>query len=270
MSLRDMTIPQMIRITERWLSTDRDILEKTPELSGNIRMLQRVHSGIMAPIAPPENDELKRLQAEQVSADNIFDQKVRGLIMCFAAFAELVVDTHRADRFLQLSRELLPLQLSTVNQTYEEEAGTAISIEAKLNSESKMELSAITIFDGRTLFDEVQDLISSGKRLGVLEDEKKKRQAQAQAPSYDAQRRDARLLWIRTVNVFLDTVDIAEITREERETLRGPILRAEEVVARRKKGEEIKDEESSTPTTGSEDKAISEGQSAGSLDDSGV
>jgi hypothetical protein len=243
MALKDMTIPQMLRITNRWLVKDKAVLEKTPELNGSIRMLQKAHQGLLAPVAPPENEEIKTIQVYQQGTDVIFDRKARGTIMCFAAFAELATDPQRTDRFLQLSKELLPLQLSTVNQTYEEEAGTALAIEAKLNIGIQAELKELSTFGGRTLLDEVRDIVSSGKRIGELEDQKKKLQLELHIPTADSDRREARLLWIRTVNAFLGIVDIAEITKEEREIIRGPVHRAEEVVARRKKGEDIKDED---------------------------
>lgn len=244
MAFKDMTVPQMIRITGRWLSADRGFLEKIPELSGSLRMLQKAHDGLKAPVAAPEIDSIKQIQGEENLTDGHFDRKLRGIVMCFAAFAELVLDNAKAERFLQLSKELLPSQLSTVNLTYEEEAGTAESLETKLTDALKLELSALPTPGGRTLVDEFKDLITFGKRLGVLEDQKKKLQHElAGTPSTDAQRRDARLLWIRTINAFLGIVDIAEISKEEREHLLEPIKSAEEVVSRRKRGEEVKDEE---------------------------
>lgn len=245
MPLKDMTVPQMIRITGRWLGKLRPILESTPELSGSLRMLGKAHDGLLSPvISAATPDPLKAVQAESLTTDRIFDRRVRGTVMTFASFAELSQDEETADRYRELSKQLFPLQLNTVNQTYEEEAGTAEALEKKITPEIEAELAALPTPKGRTMLIEVLDIIKLGRRLGELSDKRAAiEQEQSLTQSAEAKRREARLLWIRTVNAFLGIIEIAEISEEEKEQILAPLQRAEEVITRRKHGEDIKDED---------------------------
>src|SRR5438046_2067237 len=81
---------------------------------------------------------------------------------------------------------------------------------------------------GRTLLTEVLDIIKLGKRIGDLSDQRAAIEKElALTQSADGLRREARLLWIRTVNAFLGIVEIAEITAKEKELVLAPIVKAE-------------------------------------------
>ena len=254
MALKEYSTQQMFRITKSWLDKLRPIIESSAELSGSLVIIKRAHEKLFSPAQAISEtpDPLKAIQDTAKTTDLGHDRYARGSIYTLLAYASVSEEPQLVERYTKLSETLFPLGLETTLKTYEEEAGAVELLEKNLTPEIKQWLSELPVKGGGTLLDWVLAHVAYGKALGDLEDKKDDlKRTQAEAPVTTIPLGEARLFWIRAVNAFLQTVAIAEISEEDRESILAPVKKAEAVIERRKKGEEVADEDdNSEPTPG--------------------
>jgi hypothetical protein len=244
LALRDFTTRQMRRVTARWLGALLPKIESVGGLVGSAYLLRRAHAGLGIPAkSPPEPDPVAPIIAQQRARDSRHDRLGRGAIFMLRAYAELAEDEREQRGYLARIETLFPAGPSTFNLAYEEEAGAVDILESVLASDPALEaeLAALPLRGGGALLDAIKEHIRSGRELGELEDQKRALLAEP-AASDESRLSEARLFWIRAVKNFLGTLSLVEMPGEDRAALLAPVRGAEEVVARRRRGEAVAEE----------------------------
>jgi hypothetical protein len=247
MALKEFTTRQMIRVTGFWLNDGQPKIQENPDLIGSLPLLQRAHQGLLLPPKSTAGSEAEKavqgVQQKQKSVDLSFDRTGRGLIHLLLAHAQFALTAEQEATFLRVLHELFPLHFDTMMQSYEEEAGSVELLEGKLSDEFRQVLKEIPVSKEQNALDKILAHIKAGRELGTLEQKKNTLKdslsPSAKSPGLQA----AKLHWVRTVHMFLSLLAIAKISKEDSDALREPVRKAEEVVARRKRGEVVEEEE---------------------------
>ncbi|AKV01579.1 hypothetical protein AKJ09_08242 [Labilithrix luteola] len=124
-------------------------------------------------------------------------------------------------REIEAARALLtPEGIAIISTSYRNEAGAATLLKSRLGSaaEVKSLLASVVVDKKKTLASFVNERISHGERLGVLEDERAQLRLAATESSAVANV-NARNAWIRAVNALIANAELAGISPEHDATI---------------------------------------------------
>lgn len=253
MGFSDLTQEEMIELTSRLITSEgttvngqlvptmRRFLESQPLLSAMLPLLEAAHAGVLVStkrtvVAPPR---LKEVRERQTQLDATHDPYVRGMLGVLPGLAELVSDPSLKERLLALVQVIIPEGASRTNLSYRRESGAAKRTEARLTLEDKKLLGNISVqIKGHptiVLLQIVEELISVGKELGVLEDEKEAILRNLSAAPSGPTERESINLWVNHITTFVRLVEALKFSAEDEEKLLGPLLEAEQRAVARKK-----------------------------------
>ena len=253
MGFSDLTQEEMIELTSRLITSEgttvngqlvptmRRFLESQPLLSAMLPLLEAAHAGVLVStkrtvVAPPR---LKEVRERQTQLDATHDPYVRGMLGVLPGLAELVSDPSLKERLLALVQVIIPEGASRTNLSYRRESGAAKRTEARLTLEDKKLLGNISVqikgHPTMVLLQIVEELISVGKELGVLEDEKEAILRNLSAAPSGPTERESINLWVNHITTFVRLVEALKFSAEDEEKLLGPLLEAEQRAVARKK-----------------------------------
>jgi hypothetical protein len=259
MSLRSLSTEKMVQISSAWVDPKRHrkTLSALPLVAGLIAPIDAAHEGLLTiqttHATASVDAELALIQEKQGKLDVRHDRKMRGTIGVLGGLAELADTPEEAQALLDLRDRLCPDGLRGTNKSYDEEAGAAKLLPARLDEASLKLLGKIAIPGGK-LSDAVKSWTGAADELGALE-VKKAMLLKEQASGKGARPADvlrARNQWIRVARALESTLAIAgdEATIE---AILGPLHEAEARADRRLGGGEEAPEPAPEAADGAKD-----------------
>ncbi|MEO5728668.1 MAG: hypothetical protein ABI134_01065 [Byssovorax sp.] len=240
MSKNNLTSPTMVTVTTAWTDPkeERPLLASLPQAGALLPSIDKAHRGLLDSQtgASQTNVKLTALQKAQAVLDVRHDRQVRGKYHVLTGFAELADNEEEAAAYLALRDALTPRGLDTVRLSYTDEAGEAELTDRRLTKDDKALLGKLPTPNG-TLLDALKARLKAGRELGDLEKQRAALESQAPAATTPADAVRARNVWIRTVNAFVGLLDLEEgLSEADRETILGPLRRAEQKADRKRAG----------------------------------
>jgi len=176
-TLKDISTPRMVRLTEAWLDPQRERskIEALPSGKALMTQIEVAHTGILSTQKKDTvaSKEITIVSDKQAGVDRTHDRKIRGCWLVLTGFAELADDPNEAEAFLAVRDDLLPNGISVTKNSYEDEAGVVELTEARISDGTRNLLKNLPIPGGK-LLNAVEDWFAAGRELGQLEDQKKK------------------------------------------------------------------------------------------------
>jgi hypothetical protein len=256
---------EMIEVSRKWITptgvddigkpiaTDRPLIESISVAAALLPVLIEAHQDLLAPIEPNTlSTEVIAIRKRQAELDLRHDDLIRGLHGTLGALAILVGPGPLRNKFFQLQEKMFPDGLMATRASYTQEAGAVRILENKLSPAEQSFLSGLMLIipsgAAQGLLIYVQELISKGKELGVLEDQKNKL-LESQALQYLPTETALARQWNQVVILFESNLRIAKVNAEDRETLLGPLhLALSRAQARQREQEEKKSTPESDPS----------------------
>jgi hypothetical protein len=214
MSYRDLTIPEMIRVSTPWVTNGdpaRLVMLETPELAALMPRLMRVHTALFL-VLPPECDEREEeLKVQAAEGNSRHDRGVRHIHACFDVVAE-TQSKEDAQKLMAIRDILLPHGLRHTQRSYRAKAGHAQRSAAQLTEEQWARLGEAAI-GKTTLRAIVEEWIATAAKLGEVEQERARlRDPEEEGPAHPSQVRGQ---WIRVVRVVVDLAKLTELDEEK-------------------------------------------------------
>lgn len=259
MALRHLDSTVMLQLSATWLDPTSDAhkaLLAVPDLATFLPRLAKPHTSLGALLQPGNDSRISAIINEQFEIDIRHDGIIRGVIAFLSGAAELLAgDAGKA--LLELRDFLVPDGLSSIQKSYRTEAAQAAQLHERLTPAIKAQLDSLQLGlsgQSKPLSYFVDEWISLGKKLGLLEDEKARLQDSPAETTAQAIIK-TRNLWIRTVNALVAQAELVEIDEAADRLVFGP-LRAASKNAERKSRAKSNDgppgesnDDSSTPST---------------------
>jgi hypothetical protein len=196
------------------------------ELQPKVKKLAVAHDILSAANQPSEDPRVKEIILEETGVDARHDAVIRGIWGFCTSQAELLGGVAGA-AFISLRGTLLPDGLQSQLKTYRAEAGQAAQLATRMTPAQRQRTDAIVVGEppnARPLTVHVDELISLGKQLGKLEDEKDQILA---APNDGSALVNARNGWVRVVNALVADAELADLPADVDALLFGPLRAAE-------------------------------------------
>lgn len=240
MALRHLDSAVMLQLSATWLDSTSDAhkaILAVPELATLLPRLNKPHTSLAALLQPGQDARVTAIIKEQFELDIRHDSIIRGIVGLLSSSAELLSgDAKRI--LLELRDVLVPEGLSSTQKSYRAEATQASQLQDRITPAIKTQLDALHIGlagQSQTASHFIDEWISLGKKLGLLEDEKARLQDSPAATTGQAIV-SARNLWIRTVNALIAQAELAEIEDATDRLLFGPLRAAMKNAERKAKG----------------------------------
>jgi hypothetical protein len=240
MAFKRFYFEEMLQLSGTWVdpaSKAHKAILATPDLAPMMPRLTAAHN-VLASLAQPakEDPRLAAIIKEETALDPRHDDIIRGGYGLLTS-AVLLLGEGGAE-LLALRDTLFPDGLESTQKSYRAEAGQAAQLAARLTPALRAQLASIVVGpkgDKKTLEHFVDELITIGARLGVLEDDKGRLQP---APSEQGTGAGAALLaarnqWVRVVNALVANSELAGLDTEIDKLLFGPLRAAEKAADRR-------------------------------------
>lgn len=212
MALNRLTIAEMISLTKNWAkpgTSERAALERVPSIKALMPHTEYVHERLLVVERVTATKTKTELNREISSADERFDDFVRGIIYTFDG--QVFLAKARGDRELAEALEtmrdfLMPHGLKTVSLAYREESGQADLTAARLKQEHRDFLQTIPVMGG-TMLSTTTEWIQAGQELGQLENQR----ADSASPTRQQNAAEARSLWIQMVHTIRSIVRMLKV-----------------------------------------------------------
>lgn len=160
--------------------------------------------------------------------DAVHDSKARALYYYLQAFIESAADLRLAEFSHTMLRLCFPHDLEVVKRSYADEAGWARTVQIQVTVEMLDRMDA-TIVGVETLGDVFRAWIAAGIELGQRLGERARARSASAKRGVDAQVihiTKVRSLWIRTMRMLIDGIDMMTLSERERDALLSPISKA--------------------------------------------
>jgi hypothetical protein len=240
MGFRYLDSAVMLQLSATWLDSTSDAhntLVALPDLNPFLARLNKPHSSLAALLQPGMDVRISAISKEQFEIDIRHDGIIRGVFTSLSGAAELLRGEAQTI-LLQLRDFLVPDGLSSTQKSYRAEATQAAQLKDRITPAIKAQLDSIQIGmagQSQPLSHFVDEWISLGKKLGLLEDEKARIQDSPAETTAQATVK-ARNLWIRTVNALIAQAELVEIDEATDRLLFGPLRAAVKNAERKSKG----------------------------------
>lgn len=237
MSAKDLDNQEMISISASWLDS------KLGMFVGDDAPLKVLHPRLsLAHSKLVEIDKRSRAleRQEREYADNIaqqnksFDQLVSGIYWALVAGSYLASDSQTAKMYEEVSLVILPDGRSVTKSSFRNQAGAAIYIQERLTPEHVDFLGKV-VFDGRTLHEEVVEMLDVAKQLADSLEQRAQLAAISTSAGRRKEERDTREDWIKVATDILSMATILEMSPEDTIRLRANYDDAEAAAVRRRK-----------------------------------
>ncbi len=243
MALKRLSSEEMLQISGTLVdpkSRAHKAILATPDLAPSMPRLTAAHS-VLAQLSQPASADprLAVIMVEEAALDPRHDDIIRGAhgLLTGAAFLR----GEDGAELLALRDILFPDGLSSTQKSYRAQAGQAAQLAARLTAALRAQLASIVVGpkgDKQTLEHFIDELITIGAQLGVLEDDKGRLQSAAitPAPGAGAALLAARNQWVRVANALVANGEVAALDEETDTLIFGPLRAAEKAADRRAAG----------------------------------
>lgn len=240
MALRHLDSAVMLQLSATWLDSTSDAhkaLVAVPDLATLLPRLNKPHTSLAALLQPGQDARVAAIIKEQFALDVRHDGLIRGMVGFLSGAAELL-SGEAATMLLELRDFLAPDGLSSMQKSYRAEATQAAQLKERITPAVQAQLDALQVGVlgySKPLGHFVEEWISIGKKLGMLEDEKARLQDSPGETAGQALVK-ARNLWIRTVNALLAQAELVELDEAADRLIFGPLRIASKNAERKAKG----------------------------------
>lgn len=225
MAYKNLNSNEMAGLSRHWLGPARVIvvaLAMGPALLHD-------HEAFLATLAEsarPDEGVLAAADARSAAADQLFDRLLRGGYYVLAGLAELTDDPALAARYLELRDRLYPEGLAMTQYTFLSESAAAEAVYSRVTQADLALLATVLLPGGGNLAQVVTAWVASGVALREAEhDRAALRLASGAVPA--GVQMAARNRWIRSVHMLVASLEYAEISAADRNTLLAKLHEAE-------------------------------------------
>lgn len=232
MALKWLTVEEMIQISDPLVTEGneaRSEIDGIAVLAALLPSLRSAHAAIFAVRLQPADPKLRELVNRENALDAEHDDRVRGI---HGALTGLALVSDDPTELVHLRDTLFPEGLRHTKKSYRGQAGHAAMVEARLDDQTKSRLKAVNLHH-KNLLELTQGWLALAKQLGAAEDERAKLEPQ---PSSAADMNNARLGWIRIMNVLIANAELANLDAATDRLLFGPLRAAEQAATNRGRG----------------------------------
>ena len=250
MNLKNLTTETMIQVILHWLDPEkaRPALEAIEPVAPMMSMLKARYDDLIH-VSPTEelSERLASLTGEAQEKDATHDAKLRGCYQVLTGLA-LLASPERAAAYIKLRDTLFPIGLSGSVLSFRDQAGAVIRLNETWTEEDQALLDTVQTPEG-PLGEHIEVWKGAALRLGEIENERAVlEQGDDSVSQGDVVR--SRNAWIRTMRIMLAILDEVELTEDTRNTLLGPLRKAESQARQRIALERRQhDEDTDNPTT---------------------
>lgn len=201
------------------------------------------------------DERVSALTEAMSDLDMRHDSKARSLYYHLKAFVAGSDDGALSAMCERLLVICFPEELELINASYSDEAGWARSVRQQVSPETVAFMETVTV-GGSTLADVFRSWIDAGVMLGLRLGERARVQSASMSTGVDAASLNltrVRSVWIRTVRLIIDSVDVIASSERERDALLSPIQRSVDHAERMARAESADDPpaEGEAPADGS-------------------
>ncbi len=240
MALRHLDSAVMLQLSATWLDSTSEAHTKllaVPDLATFLPRLSKPHTALAGLLQPGHNSRVTAIIQQQFDIDIRHDNLIRGIVSVLSGSAELL--SGEAERILLELRDFLaPEGLSSIQKSYRAEATQAAQLKDRITPEVRAQLDSLQIGlsgQSKPLSHFVDEWLTLGRSLGMLEDEKSRLQDSPEQTTAQAIVK-ARNLWIRTVNALIAQAELVEIDEATDRLVFGPLRAASKSAERKAKG----------------------------------
>lgn len=240
MAFKRLASEEMLQLSGTWVDPEskaHQAILATPDLAPSLPRFTAAHK-LLAKLTQPgiEDPRLAAIVAEEGIVDPRHDDIIRGAHGLLTSAALLLGADGAA--LLALRDILFPDGLSSTQKSYRAESGQAAQLAKRLTPALRAQLASIVVGpkgEKKTLEQFVDELITLGARLGVLEDEKARLQPGPgePGPGVGAGILAARNQWVKLANALIANSEVAGLDAETDKLILGPLRAAEKAADRR-------------------------------------
>ena len=237
------------------------------DLAPSMPRLTAAHEVLAKLTQPVDADpRLAAIVAEEGVIDPRHDDLIRGAHGLLTGAAFLLGED--GAELLAIRDTMFPDGLSSTQKSYRAEAGQAAQLAARLTPALRARLASIAVGpkSAKTTLEHcIDELLTLGARLGVLEDEKGRLQAglaEQAASGLGAALVAARNQWVRVGNSLVANGELAGLDPEADQLVFGPLRAAEKAAERRAGSAAARKKAGGTGADPSAPKAIEPGDAA--------
>jgi hypothetical protein len=221
MSLRDLTVAQMVQLSHAFVSAGpaRSALLGNPMLAALLPAVESAHTALHdSQATKSSNHDLQELMAEAAEVDARHDEAIRGAHAFLTGLAALTGE----QKYVDLRDILLPKGLRHTRLRYDEEAGEARLLVARMTNDPSLKKDLKEIPVGKkTLLAQVEGWIADATRLGEIEVAKANAATSAAPATSASDVRDLRNRWVRAIRSLETVAELAELNEATHETIFG-------------------------------------------------
>ncbi len=210
----------MVQLSAPWVEPGpaRTVIEAQPMLAALLPTVEACHGALYkTQVIKNPTATAEALLAEGATCDERHDGAIRGTFALLGALSDLTAST----AYAELRDFLLPRGMMHTRLRYDEEAGEAGLLAARLAADpaKKKALKEISV-GPKTLLSVVEGWIADAKRLGEIEREKAALATTDSGPT-PSEVRDLRNRWARAVRSLEAVAELADLDEATTELLFG-------------------------------------------------
>jgi hypothetical protein len=253
MDPRLVTPAECYAVSGAWLDTKGELinlLQSKDSTRGLLGQLTVAHQGLTRLVASLSvtNQKLQEARLDADNLDEYHDGLYKGIYYAFLSIAEF--EPMNKDGIYKLRDHIFPDGLAGTVKTYSAQAGEVGLLEARLEPQHRAALSNLSV-NKVTLLEKVDELITVGKKLGLVEASKK---ALAQELELDPEPSQSEInegkgRWFGVVNLFSGVIRYAGFTDQEKIQLLAPFEALEKLFQERAKERSRKKQETKPTET---------------------
>lgn len=231
MTLHRMTRPEMVSVTEPWVTDGHPERQTLQALlsAGVIRFMETAHGEVLATLDAAETERVSGLSSDLGASNERHDDLARIVFHVLRAHEILHRRQPRGRAIADARAWLFPDDLSIVRAGYRESAGRAAARTSQLTPERQNLLAAIPV-EGNSLLALVIEWNQVGAQMGALHDQ---RATPGQPATERVSPRTARTRWLRAVKTVLNALEIEAETNPGAQRIIERIANLQAEVARR-------------------------------------
>ena len=217
-------------VLSSWLDPDQDrhLFENIPRMSSVLEKLDSLSLDVARLLGEEagEPGELGRLNEESEKLANAFSRKLKRIIDVLSAISEISAEAIR-DELRQIRDDLFPHDIVTGFDDSVQRVSFVILTEMRLSLRMRALLEGIS-YGERTLFDDYNDWVLTGKALGAVEEERLRITLKATCIADENALNQARSRWCGLVKSVIDLLDDeSSVDEQTRRRILFPLRQAE-------------------------------------------
>lgn len=233
MALRDLNAAAMIAVAAQWLNQDRAVLESQPALRHPLELVEAAHDALLLTQKRLGSVEKAVMELTQnlTAEDAYHDRKLRGVYYVLTGNAEIADDPDVREELLAVRDTLFPLGLSSTTRSYREQAGNGKIAALRFGGGVEAWCDSI-VLQGVALSEAARAWLASSQRIGDMTAQRNRISGDADDGVAAGELHQARLDWIKAVNIMLLMFDFTDFDADTRRRLLADLHDAEQKAGR--------------------------------------